>query len=171
MDPEVIGPHVHLLDFKYVIGPLITLVITLIAGAFAYGKLTGKVKEIETNNNLHKTEAEKKFDTLTNDITQKLVRLEVAQSTIRSIGLPSRYVSMGDCDAMHEDCRKELCGRLVNITEAIGQLQRAQTTERQQINEFMNKISVFIGTVNEFMRSQDRRHENIPYNGPDKRNA
>jgi len=156
MEPEVIGLHTHILSLQTLIGPAITLFIALIAGVFAYGKLVNKVGTLSIELEKHHNEA-----------NQKIGKIEATQLAIRTIGVPSRYVSMRDCTDMHEDCRDEICGKLTTINNALGEISKTASEDRKSLNEFMNKISVFIGTVNEFMRREDKNQ--TPYMGPDRR--
>jgi len=121
------------MTLQEIIGPGIALLISIIGGALAYGKLVGRVNEVAT----------------------KVAEMNAVQTAIRQRG-PGRYVSAEECSIEHNECRLEVCKKIDTIFAVIAQGEKKRDEARTEFVKSMEQVNRFIGRVDEYMRQQEK---------------
>ena len=65
----------------------------------------------------------------------------------------AKFTTAGSCREMREGCAKDFCDDLKDIKASIENIHALRTAEAKDRNEELRKISLFMGGVEEFMRT------------------
>ena len=121
------------MTWNYFVGPIVTLFLAFIAGAIAYGRMSNRLEGLKEN----------------------VVELKTTQKLIRGRD-PGRYVSAGECDDLHGDCRLEICRKMDTIFALVAEGDKKRDEARGEFIGSMNKVHQFIGRVDEYIRQQEK---------------
>ena len=86
---------------------------------------------------------------------EDVVEIKTTQNLIRGRD-PGRFVSAGECNGLHGECRIEICRKMDTIFQLVAEGDKKRDDARSEFVASMNIVHQFIGRVDEYIRQQEK---------------